>query len=112
MRGVACARSLSPGRGGYATAPSRDTRQVQRQPTPGDFASLGEFLRRAVLPAVLPVLALLTVTGAVVVAPLGDVATVVVGGGAGLAVYALSVSRFAMRRGELAELRATVFPRD
>jgi O-antigen/teichoic acid export membrane protein len=71
-----------------------------------------EFVGRALLPTILPLIALLAVTGAIVVAPLGDLATVVLGGAAGLAVYALCVFRLAVRRDELAELRDTVFKRD
>jgi O-antigen/teichoic acid export membrane protein len=74
-------------------------------------ASAGEFIRRAVLPTIFPVLALLAATGVFVVANLGDIVTVVAGGLAGLGVYVLCVTRFAMKKGELGELRDTVFRR-
>ena len=74
--------------------------------------TLRQFVRQALVPAVVPTLVLLVVAGAAVVAPLGNVLTVVLGGGVGVLAYAVAASRLSMRSGELAELRDTVFRRD
>ena len=75
-------------------------------------ARAGEFIQRTLVPTALPVLVLLIVSGAFVVAPLGDAVTVVLGSVAGGLAYAAVASRFSMRPGELIELKDTVFGRE
>jgi O-antigen/teichoic acid export membrane protein len=75
-------------------------------------ATAGEFIHRSLMPSVLPVIVLLVVAGVVVVAPLGDLLTAVLGAGLGGIAYVATTYRFSMRPGELAELKDTVFGRE
>jgi hypothetical protein len=72
--------------------------------------TVGGFLRGAVLPVVPPAAAMALAAGAVVLAPLGDVATLVVGGGVGLAVYALVARLVTIDRSEVRELTRLIRP--
>jgi O-antigen/teichoic acid export membrane protein len=67
--------------------------------------SVGEFVRRAIVPTLAPMLALTVVASGAVLAPLGDLATLTLGGVGGLAVYAAITARTAVSRNELAEFR-------
>ena len=67
-----------------------------------------EFFQESVVPSIAPNLALAAVAGAVVLAPLPDLGTLVLGGGLGLVAYAAVAWRWSFRRAELAGLRATM----
>lgn len=67
-----------------------------------------EFVRTSVLPSLAPNLALAAVAGAVVLAPLPDLTTLVLGGGVGALVYAAVAWRWSFERSELAGLRGTM----
>jgi len=71
-------------------------------------ASRGEFVRVAVRPVLAPGAALAAVAGVVVLAPLPDLATLVLGGALGALAYAAVAWRWAFSRAELAGLRATL----
>jgi O-antigen/teichoic acid export membrane protein len=65
---------------------------------------LREFLRQAVAPALVPVAALAATTGIVVLLPVGDVVTVVVGSTLGLAAFVLGARATVVPRAELVDL--------
>lgn len=67
------------------------------------------FMRTAIAPVALSVLALVGAASIVVALPLADWPTAVLGALAGGAAYALAASRTALRHGELAMLKKTVF---
>jgi O-antigen/teichoic acid export membrane protein len=69
---------------------------------------LRTFLGAAVVPVLAPTAALVVGAGAVVLLPLSDVLTLVLGVVVGLGAYAAVAMRFAVDRGELAELRAAI----
>ena len=75
-------------------------------------AGAGEFIRRSLMPVLLPVIVLLLVAGVFVVAPFGDLVTVVLGTGVGGIAYLATAHRFSMRPRELGELRDAVFGRE
>jgi PST family polysaccharide transporter len=70
--------------------------------------SAAEFLRTAVAPVVAPGLALAAVAGLALLAPLGDLATLVVGFGAGGLAYAVVALWKSLTTSELQELRAAL----
>ncbi len=67
---------------------------------------LAAFLADVVWRPLTPIVALLVVEVAVLAAPLGNLATLLLGGGAGLAVYAVVVSRSGLRPADLRQLFA------
>lgn len=71
-------------------------------------AGRAEFVRGSVLPSFAPNLALAAVAGLVVLAPLPDFTTLVLGGTAGMLVYAAVAWRWSFSRAELSGLRATM----
>ena len=70
--------------------------------------SRSQFWRAAVRPSVAPNVALAVVAGVTVLAPLSDLATLLVGGGLGLIAYGLVAWHWSFSREELRGLRSTM----
>jgi hypothetical protein len=70
-----------------------------------------ELARHSLLPVVPPCLALVALSGTVVLLPLGDLTTLIVGASAGGAAYVFVATRWAIQRDELLELRDLVLGR-
>jgi O-antigen/teichoic acid export membrane protein len=73
--------------------------------------SVGAFLRHAVWPAFVVGLPTAAATSTIVLLPLSDLFTVIVGGGVGLAAYLVMMARSLRASGELAELLGVLRPR-
>jgi hypothetical protein len=74
-------------------------------------ASVAVFLRHAVWPAFVVGLPTVAATSTVVLLPLSDLVTVIVGGGVGLVAYLVMMARSLRASGELAELLGVLRPR-
>ena len=71
---------------------------------------LGTFVRTTLRPVLAPAVLQLIVTLAVVALPLSALATVIAGGGLGVAVFGSAALRWSLAPGELAELRSVLRP--